>query len=250
MVRESLMKRIGIVAALPSELRPLTRHWHHHHKIAAGHIGNLDAIAVCAGMGESAVLGACNHLLASAPADSPIDTLISVGYAGSLSCGLRPPEAVEVGEVIDARSGEIFTTDTSAGPAARGSMAQARPQRLVTLDHVASPEEKRRLAETHHATLVDMEAATVARYARAKNLAFLCVKAVTDGPNDELPDFNRFTTPGGRLRTGAFAAWAAVHPQFWRVLGELEKNSRAAAQELAKFLLANFASPTLSSSVS
>ena len=75
-----------------------------------------------------------------------------------------------------------------------------------------------------------MEAATVARFARAKNLGFLCFKAVTDGPNDELPDFNRFTTPEGRLRTSAFAAWALFHPQYWRVLGELEKNSRLAAR--------------------
>ncbi len=239
------MKRIGIVAALPSELRPLTRHWHHHSKIAVGRIGNLDAVATCAGMGEQAVLRACERLLAVPPADNPIDTLISVGYAGSLSCGLHAPDAVAVGEVIDARTGESFPAETIDAPP-----ASLKPQRLVTLDHVASPDEKRRLAADHQATLVDMEAAPVARFARAKNLRFFCIKAVTDGPNDELPDFGRFTAPDGRLRMTAFAAWAAVHPQYWRVLGELEKNSRAASHELEKFLLANFASPSLSSSVS
>jgi adenosylhomocysteine nucleosidase len=241
------MKRIGIVAALPSELRHLTRHWHHHSKIAVGHIGNLDAVATCAGMGEQAALRACERLLALPATDNPIDTLISVGYAGSLSCGLHPPEAVAVGEVIDARTGESFATDASV---TLESDSQFKPQRLVTLDQVASPEEKRRLAADHEATLVDMEAAPVARFARAKNLRFLCIKAVTDGPNDELPDFGRFTAADGRLRTTAFTAWAAVHPQYWRVLGELEKNSRAASHELAKFVLANFASPSLSGSVS
>lgn len=239
------MKRIGIVAALPSELRPLTRHWHHHNKIAVGHIGNLDAVATCAGMGEQAVLRACERLLTVPPTDNPIDTLISVGYAGSLSCGLHAPDAVAVREVIDARTGESFPAETI-----EGEPASLKPQRLVTLDHVASPDEKRRLAADHQATLVDMEAAPVARFARAKNLQFFCIKAVTDGPNDELPDFGRFTAADGRLRTTAFAAWAAVHPQYWRVLGELEKNSRAASHELEKFLLANFASPSLSSSVS
>jgi len=95
-----------------------------------------------------------------------------------------------------------------------------------------------------------MEAATVARFAQANNLAFLCLKAVTDGPNDELPDFNRFTTPDGRLRTTAFAAWALFHPRYWRILGDLEKNSHAAARELAKFVQANFASTSPSASVS
>jgi len=242
------MKRIGIIAALPSELRALTRHWHHHSRIAVGRIGDLDAVATCAGMGEPAVLRACERALAASPADAPIDTLVSVGYAGSLSCGLNAPQAVAIREVIDARTGDTFTTDFISDPAP--SAAQLKPQRLVTLEHVAGPDEKRRLAATHQATLVDMEAATVARFARAKNLRFLCFKAITDGPNDELPDFGRFTAADGRLRTGAFAAWAVVHPQYWRVLGELEKNSHAASHELAKLLAANFASPPVSSSVS
>ena len=242
-----LMKRIGIVAALPSELRVLTRHWHHHSRVAIGRIGHLDAVATCAGMGEPAVLRACERL-AALPQEHAIDTLVSAGYAGSLSCGLRPPEAVAVGEVIDARTGETFATDSPLDPAPPA--AQLKPQRLVTLDHVAGPDEKRQLASTHQATLVDMEAATVARFARAKNLRFLCFKAVTDGPNDELPDFGRFTAADGRLRIVAFTAWAVIHPQYWRVLGELERHSRAGSQELAKLLLANFASPPVSSSVS
>jgi adenosylhomocysteine nucleosidase len=230
------MNRIALIAALPSELRPLVHHWSRHGKIATGRIGNLDAVALAAGMGETAVTRACEAVLA----DGNFDTLISLGYAGSLSCGLRAPEAVVVREVVDARTGEIFEAIQPPHSPANG----LKSQRLVTLDHVASPEEKRRLAETHQATLVDMEAATVARFAQSHNLGFLCFKAVTDGPNDELPDFNRFTTPDGRLRTAAFAAWAVFHPRYWRILGELEKNSHAAAHELAKSIVANFASPS------
>jgi adenosylhomocysteine nucleosidase len=236
------MNRIALIAALPSELRPLVHHWRRHGKISIGRIGNLDAVALAAGMGETAVTRACEAVLA----DGNFDTLVSLGYAGSLSCGLRAPDAVVVREVIDARTGEIF----AAAPPPHASANGLKPQRLVTLDHVANPEEKRRLAETHQATLVDMEAATIARFAQSHNLGFLCFKAVTDGPNDELPDFNRFIAPDGRLRTAAFAAWAFFHPRYWRVLGELEKNSHAAAHELAKSVLANFASPSPSPSVS
>ncbi len=241
------MNRIALIAALPSELRPLVHHWTHHGKIATGRIGNLDAVAVAAGMGDAAVQRACEYVLASSSAaDAPVDTLISMGYAGSLSCGLRPPDAIAGGVVGDARTGESFAVSPTPLQPANGP----KPQRLVTLDHVANPEEKRHLAETHQATLVDMEAATVARFARAHNLGFLCFKAITDGPNDELPDFNRFTTSDGRLRTAAFATYALFRPQYWRVLGELEKNSRAAAHQLANCVLANFASPSQPASVS
>lgn len=236
------MNRIAIIAALPSELRPLLHNWTHHGKIATGRIGNLDAVAACAGMGEKAVTRACEAALAAGPPNSPFDAIVSVGYAGSLSCGLRAPDAVAVREVVDDRTGEHFPADHFPTLTAAQSDNQIQPQRLVTLDHVANPEEKRRLAATHQATLVDMEAATVARFARAKNLRFLCFKAITDGPNDELPDFNRFTTPSGHLRTTAFAAWTLVHPRYWRVLGELEKNSRTASRELAALLVANFSS--------
>ncbi|HUB18974.1 MAG TPA: hypothetical protein VL990_10090 [Acidobacteriaceae bacterium] len=236
------MNRIALIAALPSELRPLTHDWTHHDKIATGRVGNLDAVAVAAGIGEQAVLRACEHLVANAP----IDTLVSLGYAGSLSCGLRVPDAVSVREVIDARTGETFPVTEPSQPSTNG----LKPQRLVTVDHVANPEEKRRLAETHQATLVDMEAGTIARFARDHNLGFLCFKAVTDGPNDELPDFNRFTTPDGRLRTAAFVTYALFHPRYWRILGELEKNSHAAARELARCIVTNFASPSQPASVS
>jgi adenosylhomocysteine nucleosidase len=232
------MKRIGIVAALPSELRPLTRHWPHHAHLAHNRIGDIEALAACSGMGEKAVTHACERILAASNPNAPIDTLISIGYAGSLSCGLNPPEAVAVREVIDARTGESFPTQNPTGQ----SKDQIKPQRLVTLDHVANPEEKRILGTTHQATLVDMEAATVARFARTHNLGFLCFKAITDGQNDELPDFNRFTTPNGRLRIPAFVAWTLWHPRYWRVLGDLEKNSRRAAQQLAQLVLTNLVS--------
>jgi len=212
------MKRIGIVAALPGELKPLVRGWQRRGSIFVGRIGESEAVAASTGMGAAAVTRACEQVLAS----GSIDALASVGWAGSLSCGLKPPEAVTVREVIDARSGECFTT------------AHAQGQRLITIDHVVSAPEKRSLAAKYQATLVDMEASAVARCASIRNLPFLCLKAVSDGPNDNLPDFNRFTGADGQLRMGALVAWVLVHPQYWTAFGRLGKNSRLAAEELAK----------------
>ncbi|MGB6131861.1 MAG: hypothetical protein WBG54_08775 [Acidobacteriaceae bacterium] len=225
------MPRIGIVAAFHSELRPVVRGWERRGSVWLGRIGPVEVRAACAGMGSAAVTRACDQIIGcptsargSQPWEQPIDTLVSVGFAGSLSCGLKPPEACAVREVIDAATGERFPTLDPDG------------QRLITLDHVADPLEKRRLAEKFQAVLVDMEAAAVARFARSHSLGFSCVKAVTDGPNDQLPDFNRFTGPDGQLRLPALILHALTHPQTWSPLRRLARNSSAAAEELAVFM--------------
>lgn len=210
------MNRVGIVAALPREIAPLVRGWRRQGNLWFGCIGSREAVATCAGMGAAAAMRACERLCSA----GQLDTIASVGYAGSLSCGLRPPQACAIREVIDAGSGEHF-------------LANAEGQRLITLDQVAGPEKKRQLAEEHQAVLVDMEAAAVARYAHEHGLRFLCFKAVTDGPNEKLPDFNRFAGPEGQLRVVALALWAAAHPRHWGMFRRLGRNSRRAAAELA-----------------
>jgi adenosylhomocysteine nucleosidase len=214
------MTRIGIVAALPGELQPLTRGWCRRNGVFHGRIGQVDAVAACAGMGAASARRACDLVLQS----GPLDALASIGWAGSLSCGIKPPEACAVREVIDVNGGEHFTTLTPQG------------QRLVTLGHVAHAEEKRRLASKYQAALVDMEAAAVAGVARNRGLGFYCFKAITDGPSDQLPDFSRFTGADGQLRMTSFVAHAALHPAMWPALLRLGRNSRGAAMALSNFI--------------
>lgn len=230
------MPRIGIVAAFHSELKPLVRGWERRGSVWVGRLGPCQAVAACAGMGSAAATRACEQILGyptsardSQTREEPIDTLVSIGFAGSLSCGLKPPQACAVREVIDSATGERFTTLDPDG------------QRLITLDHVADPAEKRRLAEQFQAVLVDMEAAAVARFAQSHNLGFFCFKAVTDGPNDRLPDFNRFTGPDNQLRLPDLILHALTHPKTWAPLLRLARNSSAASAELTQFLFRFFA---------
>lgn len=217
--------RIGIVAAFPGELKPLVRRWEKRGDVFHGRIGDTAAGATAGGIGATAATRASELLIRN----GTLDALVSIGWAGSLSCGLKPPQAVAVREVIDAETGESFTTSNADG------------QRLITLNRVADAQEKRRLAQQHQAALVDMEAAAVARAARDRGLAFYCFKGVSDGPNDRLPDFNRFTGSEGQFRIPAFIAYALTHPQFWGPLRGLARNSRQAAQELAHFVDCFFA---------
>lgn len=229
------MRRIGIVAAMRGELMPLVRQWPRTDTVFCGQVGGFECFAACEGLG---VPGATRSFSAIRAAAGQLDAVVSYGWAGALSCGVHAPDVHVVAEVVDAKTGERYPTQSvHHGPEA--------PVRLVTLDHVALPAEKRPLAERYKAVLVDMEAAVVARLTRAHGLGFVCLKGISDGYTDELPDVNPFISAEGRLRTGALALHAALRPRYWGTMGELGRNSREAASELARSLLDTLAQARL-----
>jgi adenosylhomocysteine nucleosidase len=225
------MRRVGIIAAMPGELKPLVQGWkplHQRHGENAwqGNIEGAACIAVCAGMGKAAAERAC----AIAMREAPLNTLVSMGWAGALSCGLQPGDAYVVNEVVDGASGERFPTQS---PARQGNTP---PLRLVTIDHVALAAEKRRLGLTYQAVLVDMEAATVARFARSQGIPFYCLKAVSDTASEVLPDFSRYTDTQGQLQLAALLAHVAIRPRYWPGLARIGKNGRKGAHAMASAL--------------
>jgi adenosylhomocysteine nucleosidase len=225
------MKRIGVIAAMPGELKPLVQGWKPLRTLKGvsawqGTIDGATCIAVCAGMGKEAAERAC----AVAAQDAPLTALVSAGWAGALSCGLQPGGAYVVNEVVDVAGGERFVT--SSPPRA----GEVPPFRLVTIDHVAPPAEKRRLAERYQAVLVDMEASSVARFAGRQGIAFYCLKAVSDVAGEMLPDFSRYTDNQGQLQLGALLAHVAIRPRYWPGLARIGKNGRRGAVAMAAAL--------------
>jgi adenosylhomocysteine nucleosidase len=225
------MRRVGIIAAMPGELKPLVQGWKPLHLPHGenGWQGNIDGaacIAVCAGMGEAAAGRACSVAMREAP----LNILVSLGWAGALSCGLQPGDAYVVNEVVDGASGEAFPTQS---PARQGN---APPLKLVTIDHVALAVEKRRLGQSYQAVLVDMEAVTVARFARSQGIPFYCLKAVSDTATEVLPDFSRYTDTQGQLQLAALLAHVAIRPRYWPGLARIGKNGRKGAYAMASAL--------------
>jgi adenosylhomocysteine nucleosidase len=225
------MTRIGIIAAMPGELKPLVQGWKQlpagpGEAAWSGFINGVPCIAVCAGMGRDAALRACSL----AAKDGPLSALISTGWAGALSCGMMPGDAYVINEVVDAATGEAFATD-SVFDAMGGA-----PLKLVTIDHVAVGPEKKKLGMGHHAVLADMEAATVARFARDHGCGFYCLKAVSDTMTEIMPDFSRYTDNRGHLRLPALLAHVAVRPQYWPGLARMGRNGSRGAVALAQAL--------------
>ena len=126
--------------------------------------------------------------------------------------------------VIDVQTGERFLCDAGAGDLW-----------LATSPKVADESEKRRLASTYGVALVDMEGAAVARLAGMRGIPFYCIKGVSDGFTDKLPDFNLFMA-NGHFKTAQFALYAAIRPWYWPVLARMGENSKKASQSIAETL--------------
>ena len=171
-------------------------------------------------------MDAATRAFAEAEKSGPIDEVISTGWAGALREELVPGQAYDVSIVIDSRTGERFI---AAGP----------PNNcwLVTSPHVADATEKKRLASTYEAALVDMEAAAVARLAKMRGIPFYCIKGISDGYSDQLPDFNRFISPSGQFKLARFMVFVLLRAWYWDALIEMGENSRKAARNLAQSLL-------------
>ena len=108
---------------------------------------------------------------------------------------------------------------------------------LVTSPKVAGAAEKRRLAAAYDASLVDMEAAGVARLASMRGIPFYCIKGVSDGLSDDLIDFNRFISSQGQFQMARLLVFVLPRPWYWPTLIRMGENGKKASQSIAESLL-------------
>jgi adenosylhomocysteine nucleosidase len=220
-----MSSKVAIVAALPREIAGLVRGVSADAELLRRgvHLYRLnEAVLVAAGMGEARAVLAVEAALAV----SVTTTVISVGLAGACSSELAAGAVAQATLVIDAMTGERFAADSPSEQACV----------LVTTDAIAGVQEKARLAASYGASLVDMEAAAVARQARARGLGFRAIKAVSDAHDFELAALARFTGKQGSFRTGAFALHTALRPQAWAKTMKLGRDSSRALSGLDRVL--------------
>jgi adenosylhomocysteine nucleosidase len=217
------------IAALPREVASLLSHrgWRAHLPLRNIHVfEHENAIVAYAGMGANRARLAVDAALMLGPASE----LISIGFAGA--CNPNP----HVGDVlyptitIDTKTGERFFSAELERKVAQNELVNH--EILVTVPAPASMKEKKYLSVSYYAQAVDMEAAAVARIARAQDLPFTAIKAISDAHDFELPDLDRFSTPDGQFREAAFGFHLALHPALWKSVATLAKGSKLAAHNL------------------
>jgi len=221
----SIKARPVFIAALPREIASLVSHrgWRADVKQLHRNIHlfeHQDAIVACAGMGTSRAALALEAALTLGPASE----LISVGWAGACNPSLSVGDVVRANIVIDSKTSERFFT---AEPADRDES-----QIVVTVSTPADQKEKERLRLSYHASAVEMEAAAVARMARARELPFYAIKAISDDLSFELPELANFSTADGQFREAAFGIHVAMRPRLWGLVLTMAKGSKLAAGKL------------------
>ena len=210
-----MTEKIAIVAALPREIAALVRGIKPDTALLERGVWLYrmeGAVVVAAGMGAERASIAVEAALA----DGGGGMLISTGLAGGCMAGVVAGAVMEAGVVIDVSTGERFAT------AATGDVT------LASAGTIASVSEKARLANIYGAAIVDMEAASVARLARAHGLGFRAIKGVSDAHDFELSALAKFAGERGTFRTGAFALHTALRPWEWGKAMELGRGSAKA----------------------
>jgi adenosylhomocysteine nucleosidase len=217
----TLKPRPIFIAALQREIASLVHGWQRDETAAARHVHvywNDDAIVACAGMGAHRASLAVEAALKIGPATE----LISVGWAGACNDRFEIGDVVFPKIVIDAKTGERFFIAESA--------TAEPPDILVTVASPAGAVEKQRLGISYYACAVDMEAAAVGRIARARELPFYAIKAISDAADFELPGMERFSTANGQFREAAFGLHVAIRPKLWSPVMTMAKSSKLAAE--------------------
>jgi adenosylhomocysteine nucleosidase len=217
--------KIAIIAALPREIAGLVRGTSADASLIMDGVWlyRLEgAVVVTAGMGSA-------RAAVAVEAAGEVEMLISTGLAGGCVPGLEAGSVLEAGVVVDVVTGERFVVGSGSGVT------------LATAGAIAGVAEKARLAETFGASMVDMEAATVARMALARGVGFRAIKGVSDGVEFELSALAKFEGERGSFRAGAFAAYTAVRPWTWGKAIELGRGSAKALAGLEVALRAALA---------
>ena len=236
------------MAALPREVRPFLRRVRAKARrdlgLPAWEWEAGTALVALSGMGEAAARRAGETLMGRLRPE----LLVSVGFGGALTPGLAAGDLV-LGESFwhynpDTRELKAGPQPASPRPLPRlcGALKQAGLAAvigsLVTTSRIIHKGRQGGPLAGLPRPVLDLETIALASIAAAQNLAFLSLRAITDGPAEEIPEFlHTVGDQGATVGVGAALRWLAGDVRRLSDLLALWRRSRAAADKLAGALL-------------
>jgi adenosylhomocysteine nucleosidase len=215
--------RIAFVAALEREIAPFVRGWNLSEREYEGRrfkfFENKDLVLVCGGIGGDSARRATEAVIVLYHPAS----VQSVGLAGALDPKLKVGMIFSPRWVVDVR-------DNSRADTARGEGV------LVSAGEIVGVAQKAKFARAYGAQAVDMEAALVAREAKAHGLPFSALKAISDESDFVMPPMNEFISHDGSFRTTSFVLFATFRPWLWGKMIRLGMDSARAVRALCAAL--------------
>ncbi len=157
--------------------------------------------------------------------ENPPALVLTCGFAGALK-----PE-FKIADVV-------FDADADTGISALLQQAGAKPAKFHCAPRVATTvAEKTALRQSTGADVVEMESGVIREICRQKKIPSATIRVISDAAQDDLPlDFNALMTADDALSFPKLALALIKSPGKIPQLMQLQKHTRAAAEELAKVL--------------
>jgi adenosylhomocysteine nucleosidase len=190
-------------------------------------LGPQPVVVLETGPGAPATARGLEWLLANLP--EPPAVILSAGFSGALQPQAEVGDLVLASEVVSP-AGQIWqaTWAPDAG--------LPRGRLLCVSELVAEPTDKRRLGECFRAVAADMETAALAQLCKAHQIAFGCLRVISDNLATRLSPRLVTLVQGGRVSPRRLAAAVLRHPVLLLELWRLARATRTAARELAEGL--------------
>lgn len=217
------------IAAEPRECLPFVARWDRSepaalpvHWARQGFWKGREVLAIANGAGAARAHAAVQ----AAPSPAAV---CNIGFCGALIDSLVP--------------GDIFVASSVTGEGRTWSArfptcTAVKSGTLISVDRIAqTAAEKRELARTG-ASVVEMEAAGVARASERIQVPFYCIRAVSDLANEDFAnDFNRCLMPDGRFNIArlVLAAFSSPVRRFGELI-RLSRRTQLASENLGEFL--------------
>jgi adenosylhomocysteine nucleosidase len=157
--------------------------------------------------------------------------VLSAGFAGGLSAGLKVGDLVLATEVADAE-GRTWPATWPGDLPADWHQPMTRGRVLTSPNLVTEPAEKRRLGEQHQALAVDMESVVAARACRQRGIPWGCLRAVSDDGDTPLSPALARLAPDGRVSWWRLLLALVRSPRLTAELWRLAKQTKTAARQL------------------
>jgi adenosylhomocysteine nucleosidase len=220
------------IAADPREFTGFLPHWQQVqtlqlpvHWARTGRWKGLEVTAIANGAGADRAFAA---VLVS-PKSSAI---CNIGFCGALD------ETLRIGDVVVATE---VRNGNQSWPAFLPDSPHASTGVVASIDHVAQTAAEKSNLRAAGASIVEMEAAGVARASEDLGLPFYCIRVVSDLATEGFyNDFNAALGPDGRFRITRLVAGALSSPRKkFGELMQLKQRTALASKNLGDFLAAS-----------
>jgi adenosylhomocysteine nucleosidase len=230
--------RIGILAPMPSELRPVVKRLGLRRQpggaghavgrmVHEGRVAGVDVVAATTGMGTEAAAGAARRMLDG----TAVDHVMVVGIAGGIDDHHAIGDVIVVDAVIDGR------TDAEYRPHPLGSEGEHRSGggALHTSDEFIVDPDRLAALRARGVVALDMETAAVAAVCEERRRPWSVFRAISDRSGDGMADEAVFQLahPDGSPNLPAVVGFVVRHPRRIAHLLRLGRDMRIATNAAA-----------------